>query len=407
MTYRLYLLISLAAWIAAVALAILGMPWWWPAATAAVALIFTLLLWRAIHKPLMAVNNGIYLLREQDFSSRLRHTGQRDADKVVDLFNRLMNAMKAERLRQLEQTHLMSLLIEASPMGIAICDFDDKIISANKAYHQLVDPGLEARLHAMADDEVITIRTDGSQVCRCSRLWFMDSGFRRRFYLVELMTEEILKAEKQMFNKIVRTIGHEVNNTMGSVVSVFDTLRLMHQSDPDIATVLDSSATSCLNLAEFVRGYSSVVKLPAPQPEPTDLNRLLDSMLPSLRHLAPDNISIQLHPSSETRIVQLDPMLIQRVVSNIVKNSIESIGSKPDGIIDINLQSNTLDITDNGAGIPPEATHLIFTPFFSTKRTDRGLGLMLVADILRAHKASFSLSTNRASMLTTFSIRFK
>ena len=65
----------------------------------------------------------------------------------------------------------------------------------------------------------------------------MDSGFRRRFYLVELMTEEILKAEKQMFNKIVRTIGHEVNNTMGSVVSVFDTLRLMHQSDPDLSLI--------------------------------------------------------------------------------------------------------------------------------------------------------------------------
>lgn len=407
MTYRIYFPLMILAWGAALVLTFIGVQWFYPAATAFVALLLTLLLWRSVHRPLEAVSNGIYLLREQDFSSRLRATGQHDADKVVALFNRLMDAMKAERLKQQEQTHLLSLLIEASPMGIAICDFDGKIVSANKAYHRLVDPALEVQLHTMADDEVRTIRTDSSQVCRCSRLWFMDSGFRRRFYLVELMTDEIMKAEKRMFNTIVRTIGHEVNNTMGSVVSVFDTLRLMHQSDPDIANVLDSSASSCLKLAEFVSGYSSVVKLPAPEPEPTDLHRLLTGMLPSLHHLAPKNVTIRLHSSPQTSTVQLDPMLIQRVVSNIVKNSVESIADRPDGQIDITVGPLTLEITDNGTGIAPEAEGLIFTPFFSTKRADRGLGLMLVADILRAHKATFSLDTDRRSKLTNFTIRFK
>lgn len=60
-------------------------------------------------------------------------------------------------------------------------------------------------------------------------------------------------------------------------------------------------------------------------------------------------------------------------------------------------------MTDNGRGISPEAAGNLFTPFFSTKHPDRGLGLMLVADILRAHRSDFTLATDPSNGLTTFS----
>lgn len=62
-----------------------------------------------------------------------------------------------------------------------------------------------------------------------------------------------------------------------------------------------------------------------------------------------------------------------------------------------------LSVTDNGKGISPEASKKLFTPFFSTKNPDRGLGLMLVTDILRAHRSRFSLSTSPETTFTTFS----
>lgn len=407
MTYKLYVGLMAAAWGGTAALAIAGMPWQYTAAAAGTGLVLLWMMYRSVHKPLEAVNNGMYLLKEQDFSSRLRLTGQSDADKVVKLFNRLMDAMKSERLKQQEQTRLLGLLIEASPMGIAICDYDNKITSRNNAYTNLVHNGLEAELLAMNDDEVRVVRTEGTQVCRCSKLWFMDSGFRRRFILVELMTEEIVRAEKRMFNKIVRTIGHEVNNTMGSVGSVLETLKLMYSDDTDVTQTLESTIASCRNLAEFVSGYSSLVKLPEPISEPVDLNDMIEQMLPSLHPLIGDNCTLTLNKSAEKCMVNLDTMLMQRVISNIVKNAAESIGDSPGGTIVITVKPMCLEITDNGDGISDEAARQLFTPFFSTKRPDRGLGLMLVADILRNHNATFTLGTEPDTRLTTFRMRFE
>ena len=111
--------------------------------------VVLILFYRSVVIPLNAVQNGIYLLREQDFSSRLRKTGQTDADQVVMLFNSLMDTLKTERLKTQEQNHLLTLLIDASPMGIAICDFDGNIISHNAAYQTLISPDIEKKIASM------------------------------------------------------------------------------------------------------------------------------------------------------------------------------------------------------------------------------------------------------------------
>lgn len=104
-------------------------------------------------------------------------------------------------------------------------------------------------------------------------------------------------------------------------------------------------------------------------------------------------------------------MLMERVLINIVKNSIESIGCRDGGLINISIEkaegrnhASRLIITDNGRGISADNASKLFTPFFSTKRPDRGLGLMLIADILRAHRFPFSLSTSQSTGLTAFTI---
>ena len=90
---------------------------------------------------------------------------------------------------------------------------------------------------------------------------------------------------------------------------------------------------------------------------------------------------------------------------NIVRNAAESIGEKTDGRIEIATNATEIRVTDNGKGISEEAAVKLFTPFFSTKRPDRGLGLMLIADILRAHRAHFTLATTPGTSLTTFAIQ--
>lgn len=373
--------------------------------SATVALLALILAYRSIAMQLRAIRTGTDLLRSQDFASRLRHVGQKEADSMVDLYNTLISRMKDERLRTEEQNNFLIKLVEASPMGIAICDFDGNIESNNNAFTSMRSPELMDALAGLDYECSTTIRPSGGQILRCSRQYFMDHGFRRPFFLVERLTDEIVRAETDVFHKIIRTMGHEVNNTIGGVVSVLETIADMHEEEPAIAEVAESCRRSCVRLGEFVRGYSDVVKLPDPVLERTDLHRLLSESLLFLRNIGDGNIEIVVEEKDTMpAIANIDPMLVQRVLVNAVKNSVESIGDGP-GRITLRAYGTHLEISDNGRGISPEAAERLFTPFFSTKNPDRGLGLMLIADILRRHKADFSLATENG--VTTLHIKFK
>ena len=134
MRYKLYFLVLVLLIAATAFTAAAGITWKWTVGLSAAALVVAVLFIYSVLTPLRAVENGMYLLREQDFSSRLRPTGQADADKVVELYNRLIDSMKAERLKNLEQNRFLQLVVDASPLGIAICDFGGDIVQTNSAW---------------------------------------------------------------------------------------------------------------------------------------------------------------------------------------------------------------------------------------------------------------------------------
>lgn len=220
-----------------------------------VLLLGVLLLFRwQIVEPLHLMETGMLLLREQDFSSRLRRVGQTDADNIVDVFNRMMDALKAERLHVREQNQLFDLIFRSSPMGILILDLDRRVDSVNPSGERLLGVSLEAvrgkrldecsfdlceDLCSLAMDEVRTVRLTDSNIYRCSRQSFLNGGFRHTFYLVELLTEEVSQAERKAYEKVIRMIAHEVNNTVAGVTSTLDTLETAMEDMPDSAELCE------------------------------------------------------------------------------------------------------------------------------------------------------------------------
>ena len=97
------------------------------------SLVFLVYFYRKVVKPLDIIGNGMELLKEQDFSSRLGKVGQTEADRVVDVFNKMMEQLKNERLHLREQNHFLDLLVNASPMGVIILNLDEEILSMNQA----------------------------------------------------------------------------------------------------------------------------------------------------------------------------------------------------------------------------------------------------------------------------------
>ena len=160
-------------------------------------------------------------------------------------------------------------------------------------------------------------------------------------------------------------------------------------------------------MGAFITKFASAVKIPEPSRRNVDLTELLRSRAPlfeSICSATGSRLAMEL-PDGETPVF-IDPVLMEQVVTNIVKNAAESAGQGGDVEIRIEGPGARLVITDNGPGISAEAAEMLFTPFFTTKDTGHGLGLLLVSEVLNSHGCRFSLETCDDG-LTRFRIRFQ
>ncbi|MDE6651803.1 MAG: PAS domain-containing sensor histidine kinase, partial [Paramuribaculum sp.] len=200
------------------------------------------------------------------------------------------------------------------------------------------------------------------------------------------------------------------NNTMTGVKSMLDTMGTVLENEPDIAEAIDSCSDRCDSLRDFITSYADVVRIPTARLTRIELGERIRSMKPFLEGLAGSSLEITIKTPEKDVFADADPVLLEQVIVNIVKNSTESIMSRGgEGNIEISVTANppSIEITDNGAGISSEASKKLFSPFFSTKRGGQGLGLMMVGEILRQHGCKFSLRTDEPTESTTPLTRFK
>lgn len=358
-------------------------------------------LWFFYHKTLRPYDtlvSGIELVRDLDLTTRLAPVGQHEADIIVRTFNELLSRLRSEHLSLEEQYTFLSLLINASPMGIVQCDIDGKITSMNPAAQQMMSPSVEEAMRKLSLGQETTIRLPGEpQLFRINHLSFPDRGFQHPFYLIESLTNEVRQAEKAAYERVIRMIAHEVNNSVAGIIGQIQNSKFKFQND-----VSERLTT----LSEFVSRFAQVVKIPKPQLQLCDLSEEVDACRPFLESLCTTaNVRLEFDLTDEATPVRLDTVLFQQVLINIVKNSIESIKEKGGHVV-ITTTPTQLTIIDNGNGISSEVAQNLFTPFYSTKPQGQGLGLLLIRDILTAHGCTFSLLTNPNDHLTRFIINF-
>ncbi len=377
-------------------------------------------------KALDALANGMNLLNEQDFSSRLSHVGQHDADRIVDVFNRMMSELKAERLRLREQNYFLDLIIKSSPMGVIILDFDNKITSINSSAIQFIginsedcaigktienlSTPLSDRLAQVRQGTTETLRIGDAMIYRCSKLSFVDRGFYHPFILIESLTSEVMKAEKKAYEKVIRMIAHEVNNSVAGVTStldmISDTLATIENCD-DLQHAMQVCIERCLSMSNFITRFADVVKIPEPDLSINDLNECATHCATIMESVCNENnICIKFDLCTNKLPVMIDGTLIEHALVNIIKNAIESIGKDGNILIKTYYENSPIiEIIDTGKGIDNETANKLFTPFFSTKPNGQGLGLIFIKETLMKHNCRFSLRPYNDS-LTRFIIHF-
>lgn len=402
-------------------------PGWFFAVEALIfaTLFYLIVFYRRMIRPLHSIAGGMDLLKEQDFSSRLGKVGQPEADRVVDVFNKMMDQLKNERLHLREQNHFLDLLVNASPMGVIILNLDHQILSVNPAACQMlnnppagemtgkalqeIDSPLAAELARIPLYGVQTVRLSDANIYKCTHSSFIDRGFRHPFYLVEMLTQEVFKAEKKAYEKVIRMIAHEVNNTTAGITSTLDTLEATFSEAgewAEVCEVLRVSIDRCYSMSRFITNFADVVRIPEPQPVPSPLNEVVVSCKRFMETICANrNIRILLELSEVSPTVSLDTTLFEQVLVNIIKNAAESIGRDGEIFIRTTTSPVCLEIVDTGKGIDKETETRLFSPFFSTKPNGQGIGLIFIREVLLKHQCTFSLRTY-ADGLTRFKIWF-
>lgn len=389
------------------------------------SLIFLIFFYRKVIKPLDTIDNGMDLLREQDFSSRLTPVGQKEADRIVLVFNRMMEQLKDERLRLREQNHFLDLLVSVSPMGLIILTLDGHVSMINAAALRYLDyvtddevkgrllceltSPLAEEIERIPKDASKTVRLSDSMIYRCSRLSFVDWGFAHPFILIESLTSEVVKAEKKAYEKVIRMIAHEVNNTVAGITSTLDivdgALECMDDTE-DLREVMKVCVDRCYSMSRFITNFANVVKIPEPQLQLVSLNDRVAACKMFMETVCRNrNITLHLTLCDENPHVRMDTSLFEQVLVNIIKNAAESIGEEGNIFIRTSVFPTMLEIADTGAGISKEVEAKLFSPFFSTKPNGQGIGLIFIHEVLMKHGCTFSLRTY-SDGLTRFRIRF-
>lgn len=387
------------------------LPYYIMEGTIAFILIYLIVFYNKIVKPMHTIGNGMELLREQDFSSRLSPVGQHEADRIVNIFNRMMDQLKNERLRLREQNHFLDLLIQASPMGVIITDLDGNISQANPMAIKMlgihlesllnkpiekIDSPLASELAALSKEETRVVRLNDANIYRCTFTFFIDRGFQHPFYLIERMTDEVIRAEKKAYEKVIRMIAHEVNNTTAGITSTLDTVEQALATEKDmeeICDVMHVCTERCFSMSKFITRFADVVKIPEPLLSRNSLNETATTCVRFMEGLCNDHhIQLTLQCAPDVGDVNLDTSLFEQVLVNIIKNAVESIGQNGEIRITTTAPAS-LEVADNGPGISKETEEKLFSPFFSTKPHGQGIGLIFIREVLNRHGCTFSLRT--------------
>ena len=253
----------------------------------------------AIFRQLGFAAEGLRLIRDEEFTSRFLDVGQPEIDALIAVYNRMVDHLRAERVRLAEQHQFLSQVLRVSPSGVVILDFDQHVSSVNPAAERLLERAestlvgqslrsvgspLADALAALDPGEARVVGLLGARRVKCHHGTFVDRGFSRSFLLVEELTEELRQFERAAYEKLIRVMSHEVNNTVAASNSLLHSslnyaAELGAHSRLDFEQAIGIVIARTEQLNSFMRRFADVFRLPAPLVQTCDLVAVLEGIV--------------------------------------------------------------------------------------------------------------------------------
>src|SRR3954453_20705026 len=249
-------------------------------------------LYNDLIQPLNMLMQGTAAIKDRDFNVKFVQTGKYEMDELINVYNHMIDELRKERIRQEEQHFFLEKLIQTSPTGIIILDYEDHVQEINpkalellsvdekeirsRSLHQIQHPVIQ-EIKQLKSGEAKTLTLSGAATYKIQKSHFVDRGFPRHFITIEELTAEILAAEKKAYGKVIRMMAHEVNNTIGPVNSILESALNTNDlwkenKNNSLQNALQVAVNRNQNLNLFMRNFADVVRLPEPHQKTIDLH---------------------------------------------------------------------------------------------------------------------------------------
>ncbi|HWM89954.1 MAG TPA: ATP-binding protein [Thermoanaerobaculia bacterium] len=355
-----------------------------------------------------ALRDGVRGYKDHDFSLNLAVDRRDEIGELVELYNAVGDVLRDERGNLLQKELLLETVLEATPMAIVLTQ-RDRIFFVNRAARELFVTGrrLEGQpfgrileecppqmreVLASGRDSLFSVERGGEEeVYHVARRAFELNGQRHELTMLKHLTPELRRQEVDIWKKAIRTMSHEINNSLAPIASLARSARHIldnpeHQDR--LGGVLDVIEERAAHLRDFLESYARFARLPAPVKREVEWRPFLDE----LRGLFP--FSLEGEPPAKPN--RFDPGQLQQVLINLLKNAQES-GSPPEEIrvaIEPTADGGVrLRVKDRGAGMSDEVMRKALLPFYTSKATGSGLGLPLCREIVEAHGGHLRLES--------------
>ncbi len=363
---------------------------------------------RSIVHPLLTLVNLLDALRAGDYS--LRSTSAKRGDALGEVLwevNALASRLREQRLRVEEAGALLSKVL--SNVDIAIFAFDDQrqLKLINAAGERLLAQGAESALgltaselgleDCCADEIPSTLKTTfpgGAGSFDLRRTTFREGGRPHQLLAITDLSRALREEERGAWQRLIRVLGHELNNSLAPIRSMASTLSglvarepLPHDWREDVLGALQIIGDRADSLTRFMAGYTRLARLPPPTKRKVSLRALLqraarlEQRLPVVIEDGPDVT------------LMLDQDQIEQALINLIKNAAEAALETRGGVRARLLErigGVRIEIDDDGKGLAK--TENLFVPFFTTKPGGSGVGLVLARQIIENHAGTLALS---------------
>jgi len=388
---------------------------WQDAATWFAVVLFTLALAFAVRRravfPLYTLSNLLEALREGDYSLRGSRARRGDAvGEVVWEINALAHTLREQRLAVEEKSALLAKVIAALDLAVLAFDSDRRLRLANPAAERLLGAPFDQLAGRCADelgigdclagpDAQLLERSfaGGSGRWEIRRTRFRENGRPHDLLVVSDLSRTLREEERLAWQRLLRVLGHELNNSLAPIRSMAATVSKLIASEPppddwrdDARSGLDVIGVRAEALARFMTRYTALARLPPPNRREVAFDAL------ALRAARLEQrLDVQVFASPALR-VEVDPDQIEQALINLIQNATDAALTQAGGVqLRWSLENDRLEveIIDEGPGLPPSEN--LFVPFFTTKPGGSGIGLVLARQIVEQHGGVLTLENRR------------